>query len=781
VSRVTEDDWFCQRCLDKLAEMTEPSLSSASQLHKISGSASIDKRHKMSASAHTHASGFPPSGSAPNVTADSISSSYSSQRFDNFDNFAPNKLEINGQVPTTHNRKAHELSLGHQSPSAVPHHTLPIPNTILAAKYAHDSTLTAVRSSVNGALINNPYFDGRPPKPPPSTTTVNFAADSSMGSAPASPVVAPAVVDRAIHSWTDHALDVSSNDVTRRDPSLAKVSQAVHHSPSEDGSTIAFREPTLTVKNELACKASNEHYGAISIGSRKGGQRNNALVIMAGGKIPESPYFSKAIMQPLVSFESTPDETTHTTKRLSAEMRKGHGSNSELPAKKLCSQCRRLILGCTSLCTKCRQMDDKQSFPPPEKNCGNDGAGAVDSLRMAKTVQPTTARELGVPKALHLTCKNTITEESSTRQSRFQDGVASPLTTYDPKAISDSPVVPETPDLMFVKQIKNFETSRSEETNMEADQYPTRTLIPQKRTASVLNVNDNDHCFSKKKPRIFKPTAQSIAANWPSMRSKHFPPTPKSDSPRFEYVSRDASVQTGVETVAAEDSGTPQCDGNVAGHGNSTLRADRIESARQWSMSDEKALLNALRNRGVIFEEGSSSESDVSLPPPRTKAPPKDPLWRCPQSSSDLFLIAPSLRANHPSFDVEQRKQEIAARPLRKKRRLDRSYLRQERGENIHEEVKRDCPPRMVNVSSSTTPEFQDMVDRNVEGMASGQESHVEMSFGDFVGVPANPLAILTEDKRLAYRDGTRDAKGALPRARERFIVTNRSVVCMEK
>ena len=780
---MTEDDWFCQCCLNKIAKVTKPSPSSASQLRKVTRSASIDKRHRMSASAHTHTSGFPPSGSIPEMTAGSISISHPGQGLDNLDNFAPNQMDINGQLPSANNRKFCDLSRGHQSPSAVPHNTaLPIPNTILATKYAHDPTLPAVRSSVIESPINTPYLDGRIPKPQPSTTTANFAADASTDLAPASPVVAPAVFNRAIDRWTNHGLPVSANGLTHCDSSLARDSQAAHHSPSEDGSAIAFGETDLTLKDDLAFKTSNELYGANYAGSRIGGQRNNSLVIMAGGKLPESPYVSKAIMRPLTSSESTPGETSHTTETLTAEMRNGHGSNSEIPAKKLCSRCRRLILGCTSLCTKCRQIDDKQSFPPPEKNYGNDLTGAVDSLKIAKTVQNTTTLDLGVPKALHLSCKNTITEGSSKRQSRFKDGVASPLATHDQNAIPDSPVVPETPDLVFVKQSKNFETSKSEETEMEADQHrTTKTLIPQKRAASGLNVTDNDHCFSKKKPRIFKPTTQSIAVNWPSMRSKQFPPTPKSDSPRFEYVSRDASVQTGVENALAEDSSMPGCDDNVASHGNSNLRADAIESARQWSMSDEKALLNALQNRGVIFEKGSSSESDVSMPPPRTKAAPKDPLWRCPQSSSDLFLIAPSLRANHPSFDVEQRKQEIAARPLRKKRRLNISYLRQERGENTHEEVKRVCPPRMIQLSSTLTSELQDMVDRNAEGMASGQETQVEMTFGDFVGIPAKPMAILTEDKRLAYRNGTRDAKGALPRARERFIVTNRSVVCMEK
>jgi hypothetical protein len=714
------------------------------------------------------------SGSILGLTVGSTSSSHPGRCFDNF---APNEMEINDQLPTANNRKVNELSLGNQSPSAVPPNTtFSIPNTILDTKYAHDPTFSAVRFSVNDSPINNPYFDSRLPKAPPSTTTVKFP-DGALGDlAFSSPVVAPAAFDRAIPSSTNLALPISSKDIAHYDPSLARDSQAAHRSSSGDGSAIAFRETTLSFSDDLASKASNELYGASHIDNGKGDQRNNPLVTMAGEKIPESPCASKAIMQPLTSFESTPSETSLTTKTLSAEMRYGHGSNNEVPAKKLCSQCQKLILGCTSLCTKCRQIDNKQSFPSPEKNHNNDHAA------VQHTSQHTTARGLGVLKALHLSCKNTTTEGCLTRQSHSQDGVASPLATDDQITIPDSPVVPETPDLVFVKQIKNLETSRSEEAKIEANQHrTTKTLIPQKRTASGLNGTDYDHCFSKKKPRIFKPTNQSIAVNWPSVRSKQFPPTPKSDSPRFEYISRDASVQTGVETVLAEDSGTLEYGGNDASQGTSNLRADPIESARQWSMSDEKALLNALQNRGVMFEEGSSSESDVGMPPPRSKAAPKDPLWRCPQSSSDLFSIAPSLRANHPSFDVERRKQEIAARPLRKKRRLDISYLRQERGENVHEEVKRGCPPRMIKVSSTMTTELQDMVDRNTEGMANGQQSQVEMTFDDFVGVPANPMAILTEDKRLAYRDGTRDAKGALPRARERFIVTNRSVVCMEK
>jgi hypothetical protein len=850
------------------------------------------------------------------VAASSDPSSHSDQCFDDF---APNRLGLDGELHTSDNRKVYEHSLSYHSPSAVPQNTtLSRPNPMKATQRAHDPALDAVRSSANDSPINMPaYFNGWLPTSKPTAMTAN-AVDASRDLAPSSPAVAPAVFGRAIRNSTKLALPVPSNDVTRcvkgfngdpltfatavysPGPSLVREARAAQDSLSGDGSVMSVGKTDLTFKEDLESHDSDKIYGASYVASRRGAQRNKTPVAMAGLKRSESHYVSTAITQTLESFESTPSETSHTTITLTPGTRHGHGSDNGLPAKKLCSQCRRLILGCTSLCTKCRQVDDEQRSPLPEKNHSNERPEVVDSLKMTETVQHTTARDLGITKARYMSCKNTVTERSATKQPRSHDDVTSPPPTHDQNAVPDSPFVPESPDLVFEIPRKRLDTFLSENAKIEADQHrATKTLIPQKRNAIGLNATDYDHCFSKKKPRIFKPTTKSIAVNWPPMKSNQFPPAPKSDSLQFEYVSRDASVQTSVETVhratsprpisremvanvdayaksshwtdiqasqgltgpgdisvvggvlhkvvpssphsdqtsepgdwrvekrglmlptqqakdlarrnryveqpnaaiarlerpgprngqaadrkaklLAEDSGMLEYDGNIASRESSNLGADPIESARQWAVSDERALLNTLQNRGVMFEEDSSSESDVSMPPPRTKPVPKDPLWRCPQSSSDLFLIAPSLHANYLSFDIEGRRKEIAARPFRKRRRMNISYLRQERGENVHEEVKRNYPPRMIKVSSTTTSELEDVLDKNADGMASGQESELEMTFGDFVGVPANPTAILTEDKRLAFRDGTRDAKGALPRARERFIVTNRSVVCMEQ
>ena len=205
-----------------------------------------------------------------------------------------------------------------------------------------------------------------------------------------------------------------------------------------------------------------------------------------------------------------------------------------------------------------------------------------------------------------------------------------------------------------------------------------------------------------------------------------------------------------------------------------------VDTDRKWTSEDEKDLLHMLQHKGVIFEDDASSDSDVDVPLPRDKYVTKDPLRRAPQWSKDLFAIDPSLDAKYIPFDVELKRKEIAGRPSRKQRRLNMSYLRTERGDNIHEEVKRTFPPRLVKAFCSETSGLGGSMDENANGTRSEQRSEVEMTFKDFIGAFANPMAFLTKDKGLAFRDGTRDAKGDLPRARRKFIVTSRSVACME-
>lgn len=204
------------------------------------------------------------------------------------------------------------------------------------------------------------------------------------------------------------------------------------------------------------------------------------------------------------------------------------------------------------------------------------------------------------------------------------------------------------------------------------------------------------------------------------------------------------------------------------------------ETAYNWTSRDEQALLSKLRKKGVMFEDDSSSETELTVQPSPSKPPPKDPLWCRPKSSTDLFAIAPHLRPGHSTFDIEQKRKEIAARPSRKQRRQNMSYLRQERGQRIHEEVQRIFLPRMVKVRTVENADFANLVDDGANETRHEHRSEKEMTFSEFIGAPAKPMVILTKDKQLAFRDGTRDMKGDLPRAREKFTVTNKSVACME-
>jgi hypothetical protein len=242
----------------------------------------------------------------------------------------------------------------------------------------------------------------------------------------------------------------------------------------------------------------------------------------------------------------------------------------------------------------------------------------------------------------------------------------------------------------------------------------------------------------------------------------------------------------GSDQVAAQEATALEAETTTVkerSHSGGYLNPDSIEEnpgeGPAWTSDDEKALVQKLQKKGVIFED-DCSDSDVEVPPPQSKCVPKDPLWRRPQSSTDLFLVAPYLKPNYASVDIELKRKEIAARPSKKQRRLKIPYLRHERGSNIHEEVIRSLPPRTVKVRSLESSNGAGFGDETVTG-ALGPLKETDVTFSDFVGVPENPMIILTKDKQLAFRDGRKDGKGVLPRAREKFIVTNRSVSCMER
>jgi hypothetical protein len=185
-------------------------------------------------------------------------------------------------------------------------------------------------------------------------------------------------------------------------------------------------------------------------------------------------------------------------------------------------------------------------------------------------------------------------------------------------------------------------------------------------------------------------------------------------------------------------------------------------------------LLRDMRARGIVFESDNESDDGPEVPPPIPFKPPKDPFWRPPNSSRDLFEVSPQYQQENLFFDLEAKKKEIASRPSRKQtfgRVLALSD--RERGTvNVHREVDRCLPSRMVRTTvvdaSSDMDPFKE----------AEQTREVEISFEEFLGVPENASLCLTTTQQLAYRDGALDRWGKLPRVPddEKFEIGTKGV-----
>ena len=643
-------------------------------------------------------------------------------------------------------------------------------------------------------------------------------------------------------------------------PSRSTETQTVRQSSPTDGSALPLaikkQRPKDYFERKILGRPSDGNCRTSSLRA----QKNEALNSTVGFDMPEPPCLLEQTAQPLNVCMPQREEISYSNKTLAPKATHVDRHKSVLPDRKLCLQCRRQVFESTSLCTKCIQMKDDERKSRLEVNGSDEHMGFMDLHTMSTIVPPTHVPISPLLNEADVACKNKMTRRALPRKPHSRDDIGSTLT-HDHKHLPGSTIVPEIPDVVSEPKDKSLDFLRDGEAKAVADKRRlTKPRVPQKRLALDPLMTDNDHCFNKKKPRIFRPTTKSRATNIGPMQPNQLPPAPKSCSPHFQHCSQEAHVQKtqaifsqskasmangasyGAERLSphsrrkseqchiksrssklleqqgkrlarrteqfeqadaatsrlktpVQKSGPPprhdlsiqkeypctlERDGNIVSHHTTNLCGGPIEKACNWTLSDEKGLLKTLQNRGVMFENDSSYESDISMPPPQTKPIPKDPLWRRPQSSADVFLLAPGLDANHSSFAIERRRKEIAARPCRKERRMNISYLRQERGDNIHEEVKRTCSPRMVKIFSVIPAEIGDFVDENAEGMGADQPTEVEVSFSEFIGAPAKPMPILSKDKQLAFRDGTRDAKGDLPRAREKFIVTSKSVGCME-
>ncbi len=820
------------------------------------------------------------------------------------------------------NRRVDEFGTIGDAPIAAPHSRAPPKlNTISATENTNDVTLGTAKTPDNISSANFPsYFRGWQARGYGKVTKAK-SVNGSTEFAPSSPAAAPSVLPRGTHSTTRTPLSseetLPSVEILRGDNDICSPSTYLlrgHYRPpgpsdlEETQAAPQFSpDDALATPWEKKKSASRDNIASINVHklpngdhsvSRQQARKAEALVSMNELDIPETPSDVAATAQSAELCEAKQGKSSCSSTSPPREAGQGKSNSVVRPFMKLCSFCQRPILGSTPLCTKCKQTTDDERSRGPDESLGNELVEMVDLPTMSMTGPSTSARIPCIATEAPVACENMMGLRKSAKESRTLEDVPSPLRICYESPVPGSPVVPETPDFESEKTSTNRDILRNEKGRTDPNHLrATIPLVPQKRRGIAPLASDSDHCFSKKKPRVFKPTTKSIAVNVPLVKPNQPPLASKSGSPHVEHISRNASVQAGVETVhrgtspcsasfqepkkndalpkrsalpdvgrdkaVSEDgiisifSGTQQkakpfspCssrrteqwqsekenlvaferqvkesvgenqdfeqarsvigrlqrpdqakdqlptqkssvpgeepwkledDRKVVNNHSTSTRNSVTENTCHWTLKDEKALLEKLQHRGVMFEDDSSSDPEIVVNPPTTRSAPKDPLWRRPRSSSDLFVIAPDLNGNHISIDPARRRREIAARPFRKGRRLNISYLRQERGDNVHEEVGRICPSRMVQVSSTLTYQLPVPLEKIAECSGSEQQTQVEMTFSDFVGVPASPMALLTKDKQLAFRDGTRDSKGGLPRAREKFIVTNRSILCMEK
>ncbi|KAI9701575.1 MAG: hypothetical protein M1836_001631 [Candelina mexicana] len=145
-------------------------------------------------------------------------------------------------------------------------------------------------------------------------------------------------------------------------------------------------------------------------------------------------------------------------------------------------------------------------------------------------------------------------------------------------------------------------------------------------------------------------------------------------------------------------------------------------------------------------------------------------------TEKDLLMAWPQYHPKNVWFNRSAKIAEIKSRPSRKAtfgKRL--ANIRKDRS-NVHHEVDRSPP---TSHSIPKPPRY----DRDVEEtrppgglesygagspeptVISDAESDKELSFEELIGVPPNAIPTIY-DKALAYRDGTRDKKGKLPRAK---------------
>ena len=177
----------------------------------------------------------------------------------------------------------------------------------------------------------------------------------------------------------------------------------------------------------------------------------------------------------------------------------------------------------------------------------------------------------------------------------------------------------------------------------------------------------------------------------------------------------------------------------------------------------ERLRISQMEASGILFESDSESEAPSKIPQPVPQRCMTRPSWQRPTTSLDLFEVMPQLRPEILLFDREAKLKEIAARPGKKQTfGKNLAGTNRTRGESFYKEIDRGYPPRVFKILVSDDSE--DEIYGKVPSR-KGRTKEAEMTFDEFIGNPKKAVfCMTTKTEELALRDGTRDARGRLPR-----------------
>ena len=294
-------------------------------------------------------------------------------------------------------------------------------------------------------------------------------------------------------------------------------------------------------------------------------------------------------------------------------------------------------------------------------------------------------------------------------------------------------------------------------------------------------------------PTIAKKTSQPIAS---LDALDFFDPRPNQSSPKRPRISPLTSplANHSHSLTATEDitAGTiKQPDIMVEREATSEEEIDlpasraqaRVRSSFPGFTATEDLAGGSIQQPDSLLEYGFTFKVDIQVPANPTQARARGP---APEKlSSSSILSQPISEPDDPELEailsqpmpeppkdldmevIAAKRREIDARPSRKNRAA--------RSRNPFDYIRPTNPlvnSRVIYAVSGSDDE---------DGSGGERLKPISKSeFREMTGVPKNPMPILTAGKQLALRDGTKNSRGELPRAKEIFPVASSNPQSME-